>query len=275
MFMMIEKHRTEYKLIDQAINELTQVMQKIETLEASAEDNRVIADELRKSGMMYRKAIEHLPHRMFIKDVNHTYVFCNEAYASDFNSTPDEISGKSDYELFSKELAEKMFTEESAILRSGAEKEMEEQYFVSGQELTVLATKTPVKNDNGEIIGLQVVMQDITENKRRTESLALQFKDLEDLLVQGKANNDALKIELEKMTVQRNQLEAEIKDLQEHMGRQMTIRETEIEKLKNDLHKESTERKDAILLLQKSFTQIQDLMNSVQHLMVTSSSEDQ
>jgi hypothetical protein len=40
--MMIEKHRTEYKLIDQVINELTQVMQRIETLEASAEDNRMI-----------------------------------------------------------------------------------------------------------------------------------------------------------------------------------------------------------------------------------------
>ena len=44
-----EKHRTEYRLIDQAINELTHVMQKIETLEAAAEEHRREAEELRKS----------------------------------------------------------------------------------------------------------------------------------------------------------------------------------------------------------------------------------
>ncbi len=275
MFMMIEKHRTEYKLIDQAINELTQVMLRIETLEASVEEGHIIEEELRNREMMCRKAIEHLPHRVFMKDVNHTYVFCNAAYSHDFNITPDEISGKSDSDFFSKELAAKMVTEESEILRSGVTREMEEPYVVSGQELTVLATKTPVRNDNGDIIGLQVVLQDITDEKRRTESLALQLKDLEDLLVQEEAKNGALKMDLEKMTVQRNHLETEIKELQENGEKQTASRDAMIEKLKKDLLRETTERKDAVALLQKSFTQIQDLMNSVQHLMGPPSSEDQ
>jgi hypothetical protein len=41
----------------------------------------------------------------------------------------------------------------------------------------ITATEAPVRNDNGDIIGLQVVLRDIKEDKRRTE-------DLEDLLVQ-------------------------------------------------------------------------------------------
>ncbi len=272
---IIEKHRTEYKLIDQVMNELTQVMQKIVTLEASAEEDRNIIEELRKSRMMYRKVIEHLPHRIYIKDADLAYVFCNSTYAHDLNITPDEISGKSDCDYVSKELAEKILAEEDEILRSGEIREREEQYFVSGQELTVLATKTPVRNDDGEIIGLQVVLQDITEDKRRTESLAFQFKNLEDLLVQGETENKALKIDLGAMTAQRDQLEADIKDVRESMNKQRAISEAVIDKLKNDLQRESTERKDAVELLRKSFTQIQDLMNSVQYLMGPSSSEDQ
>ena len=176
--------------------------------------------ELCKSGMMYRKALEQMPHRMFIKGVNHAYVFCNEAYARDLNSTPEEILGKNDHDFFPKELAEMIITKEDEILRSGVNRETEEQYVVSGQKLTVLATRAPVRNDNGHIIGLQVVLRDITEDKRRKE-------DLEDLLVQRDAKNKALKIDLESMAVQRNQLEAEIKDLQENMKKQMVLRDAE------------------------------------------------
>jgi PAS domain S-box-containing protein len=264
---IIEKNRTEYKIIDQVLSEVTRVMQKIETLESCEEANRTTIEELHKSGMMYRKVIKNFPHRMCVKDANLSYVFCNEAYAQDLNITPDEISGKSDHEFFSKELAEKIITEENEILSSGVKREVEEKYVVSGQELTVLAIKTPVRNDNDDIIGLQVVLQDITKDRRRAQNHAFQLKNLEDLRVKGDAENDALKIDLERMTAQRNQLEAEIKEMQESMKKQMAIRDAMIEKLKSDLQQETSERNDAVELLRKSFTQIQDLMNSLPHLM--------
>src|SRR5512137_2132151 len=62
--MITEKHRTEYRLIDQAINELTHVMQKIETLEAAAEEHRSEAEELRKSETVNRKVIEQLEEQL-------------------------------------------------------------------------------------------------------------------------------------------------------------------------------------------------------------------
>lgn len=273
MFMMIEKHRTEYKLVDQVINELTQLMQNVETLEIAADDNRMMIEELHKSGMLYRKAIDHLPHRISVKDANLAYIFCNEAYAHDLNIKPDEIPGKSDYDFFSAEVAEKITSEENEILRSGVRREMEEKYVVSGQELTVLATKTPVRGDSGDIIGLQILMQDITEDKRRAESHAIQFKHLEDLIVQAEEKNNTLKIDHEKMTAQRDQLQADIKDLQESMTRQMALHDAEREKMKEDLRRETAERKEAVERLRKSFTQIQDLMNSVQSLMGSPDSE--
>lgn len=221
--------------------------------------------ELCNTGMLYRRVIENLPHRISVKDVSLAYVLCNEAYARDLNIKPDEITGKSDHDFIPKEQAEKNITEENEILISGVKKETEEKYMVSGIELTILATKTPIKNDNGSIIGLQIVLQDITQDKCRAENLISLNKNLEDLLVQGEEKIDSLKLDLERITVQRNQLEAEIKDMQESMKKQekqIATRDAKIEKLKNDLQQKTKERKDAVKLLRKSFVQIEKVVNS-------------
>jgi PAS domain S-box-containing protein len=221
--------------------------------------------ELCNTGMLYRRVIENLPHRISVKDVSLAYVLCNEAYARDLNIKPDEITGKSDHDFIPKEQAEKNITEENEILISGVKRETEEKNMVSGKELTILATKTPIKNDNGSIIGLQIVLQDITQDKCRVENLIFLNKNLEDLLVQGEEKIDALKLDLERMTVQRNQLEAEKKDMQKSMKKQekqMAIRDAKIEKLKNDLQQKTKERKEAVNLLRKSFAQIEKVVHS-------------
>ena len=264
---IIEKHRTDYKLIHQAIDDLTRVVQKIETLEADAE-------ELRKSEMMYLKVIEHLPHRVYIKDDSLHYVFCNKTYAQDLNIKPEEIRGKTVFDFFQGKMAEKVFLEEKQILSSGEWGATEEKYFISGQELTVLAARIPVRNDIGDIIGLLVVLRDITEDKRRDERYA-QLKNFEELFVQEKTKSDTLSMDLERMTAQRNQLQAEVEDMQEGMKKQMALRDADEEKLRKDLERETTERKEAVERLQTSFRQIQDLMSSVQSLMGPSNNEDQ
>jgi PAS domain S-box-containing protein len=264
---IIEKPRTEYKLLEQAIDELTRVVQKIETLEADAE-------ELRKSEMMYRKVIEQLPERLYIVDDNLHYVFCNETYAQDLNIKPEEIRGKSAFDFFIGKIAEKIFWHDKEILCSGVLRETEEKYSVSGQEFTVRATRIPVRNDIGDIIGLQVVLRDITEDKRRDERYA-ELKNLEEVFVQEKTKSNTLSMDLERMTAQRNQLQAEIEDMQESMKKQMALRDADEEKLREELEREKAERKEAVERLQNSFRQIQDLMNSVKPLMERSDSEDQ
>ena len=214
---------------------------------------RLEISEMCNSGVLYRKAIDNVPHRIAVKDIILTYVFCNEAYAQYFNIMPNEIVGKSDYDFFPKELAEKIIAEESEILKSGAKKETIEKHVVSGKELTTLETKTPIRNHNGGVIGLQVMLQDITKDIRRTESLAYLIKNLEDMLLQSEATNNALKIDLERITARRN---------------------ADIEQLKKYLQRETIKRRNIVELLQKYFEQFRDLMNSAEHLTRPSNSEE-
>jgi hypothetical protein len=76
---------------------------------------------------------------------------------------------------------------------------------------------------------------------------------------------ETLRADLERMTVQRDQLEAEIKDLQENANKEMAVRDAEIEKLKNELQRETTERKAIADLLLNSFSNIQSVMAAVEH----------
>jgi wobble nucleotide-excising tRNase len=59
------------------------------------------------------------------------------------------------------------------------------------------------------------------------------------------------------------------------MNKQMALRDAERDKLKEDLERETAGRKEAVERLRNSFSQIQDLMSSVQHLMGPSDRENQ
>jgi hypothetical protein len=59
------------------------------------------------------------------------------------------------------------------------------------------------------------------------------------------------------------------------MKKQFVLRDAERKKLREDLQRERKERKEVIEFMQNSLTEIQDWLNSVQHLIGPSSHEIQ
>ena len=129
-------------------------------------------DALRESEYTYRTLVEHLPQRIFIKDKNSVYLSCNDNYASDFNIKPNEITGKTDYDLFPMELAEKYRTDDKRVMESGKTEEIEENYIIPDGELRIVhMVKTPFRDENGNIIGVLGIFWDITERKLAQKAL--------------------------------------------------------------------------------------------------------
>jgi len=126
---------------------------------------------LRESESKYRTLLENLPQKIFLKDRNSVYVSCNENYARDFNIKADEIFGRTDYEFYSKELAEKYRKDDKRIVESGETEDIEEQYIQDGKELIVHTVKTPIKDARGNVIGILGIFWDITESKRAEEQI--------------------------------------------------------------------------------------------------------
>lgn len=127
---------------------------------------------LRESEQKHRELLEHIPQKIFYKDKNSVYVTCNDNYARDFNITAEQITGKTDYNFFSKELAEKYRADDKRIIRTGKAETIEEDYVLpDGQKRIIQTVKTPIKNEKGEIIGLLGIFMDITEQKQFEENL--------------------------------------------------------------------------------------------------------
>ena len=128
--------------------------------------SRRLAEELlRKSERKHRMLLENLPQKIFHKDKNSVYVSCNESYARDLNISPDEIAGKTDYDFYPKELADKYRADDKRIMESGQTEELEEGYIRDGQEFIIQTVKTPIKDDEGNATGILGIFWDITERK--------------------------------------------------------------------------------------------------------------
>jgi PAS domain S-box-containing protein len=130
-----------------------------------------IEEALRKSENKHRTLLNNIPQKIFYKDVNSVYVLCNESYAEDLKIESHEIKGKTDYDFYPRELADKYRADDKRIMQSGKTDSIEERYIKNGQEGTVHTSKSPVKNEKGNIIGIFGIFWDITERKRMEETL--------------------------------------------------------------------------------------------------------
>ena len=143
------------------------------------EEREKTEEVVRKSEDKYRILVENLPQKIFLKDKNSVYISCNENYARDLKIKSGEIVGKTDYEFYPKELAEKYRADDKRIMESGETEDIEERYIQQGQEVIVHTVKTPVKDEEGNIIGLLGIFWDITERKKAGEELRFKTTLLE------------------------------------------------------------------------------------------------
>ncbi|MCC6491923.1 MAG: PAS domain S-box protein [Pirellulales bacterium] len=132
---------------------------------------RVQAEQaLRNSEERFRAVTMNAPVAIFIKDVEGRYTLCNPL-ASQALGLPHGAVGRTDYDVMSRELADKLRARDLEVLSSGQIVENEDVIPLRGVDRYYLSVKFPLRNSQGAAVGVAGVAVDITDRKAAQQAL--------------------------------------------------------------------------------------------------------
>jgi len=134
---------------------------------------------LQESERKFRTLLENLPQKIFYKDRQSVYVSCNENYARDLSISVGEIAGKTDYDFYPEDFAEKYRADDKRVMDSGTAEHIDEEYIEHGERRWVHTVKTAVRDERSNIVGVLGIFWDITEQRKAQEALQAKNSELQ------------------------------------------------------------------------------------------------
>ena len=127
----------------------------------------------RQSGLI-NALLDSIPDIIFFKDNNGVYLGCNPPFAELVGKSRDKIVGKTDYDLFDKEIADSFRDTDKHMIELGETRHNEEWItYPDGRKILTETAKTPYVEQDGTLIGLLGISRDITDRKLAEENLLI------------------------------------------------------------------------------------------------------
>jgi PAS domain S-box-containing protein len=134
---------------------------------------------------LLRSLIDNAPDSIYVKDTQGRIVLANMACAHRARlSTPEQMLGKTDYDFFPQELAERFTADDEVVFRTGQPLFHHEEPSIDadGNPKWISTNKVPLRDSQGKIYGLVGMGRDITASKQAQEALARERNLLRSLI---------------------------------------------------------------------------------------------
>lgn len=163
----------------------------LETLSGQRDE---VQRALWESEVIYHSLVETLPQSILRKDLEGRFTFANKRFCAELGRDSQDIVGKTDFDFFPKELAEKYREDDRRVIESGRAIDVVEKHVTPrGDALYVQVMKTPLLGPDGETIGVQGIFWDVTKRVRAEEQLREKNAELEALAQSERRAHEALK----------------------------------------------------------------------------------
>ena len=133
--------------------------------------------------MFYQTLVETLPQNILRKDTEGRFTFANQKFCQSINRRPEEVVGRTDFDLFPRELAAKYHRDDLRVMATQQHLDtVEAHHTAKGEKTFVHVIKTPLYDLSGKVIGVQGIFWDVTARRRIEEELAYERDLLRALL---------------------------------------------------------------------------------------------
>src|SRR5262249_55979962 len=139
------------------VDELRQEVARREKAEQTLSQERLILHTL----------IDNLPDGIYAKDLNGRKIMANPADVRNCScESASQVIGKTDFDLFPKDLAEHFTADDEAVFKNEPVL-FREEYAPdkNGEKHWMLTTKLPLRTEDGKVIDLVRIGQDVTPLK--------------------------------------------------------------------------------------------------------------
>lgn len=180
-----QQHSEELRAQEEEMRQNMEEMQATqEQMHRQTEEMRKVQENLNLEKSMFNVLMEYLPDRITYKDRQSRILRINQAKAAKFKMSPEEMVGKTDYDFFSKEHADKAFHEEQELIRTGTpilDKE-ERTVFANGDINWASTSRIPFRDEMNRTVGMFIVTKDITRLKKAELTIKDRERVIERLL---------------------------------------------------------------------------------------------
>jgi PAS domain S-box-containing protein len=184
-FLVLKRTRAEegLRLLN---NELEQkVRQRTMELKATNEDlkyeisERKLTERKLQKTLIRRNAIlDNIPDMAWLKDKEGKFLAVNGPFARACGISREELLGKTDFDFWPQELAQRYKEDDEQVMKTGKRKSIEETLVhTEGRDVWIETIKSPIYDENGDVMGTTGIARDITERKQMAEDLRSRLGD--------------------------------------------------------------------------------------------------
>ncbi|QQS51906.1 MAG: response regulator [Bacteroidota bacterium] len=166
----------------------------IEGIITDITERKITEQALIESEAQKKAILNNLPHLAWMKDLNGVYVSVNESFARRYKRSVEEIIGRTDYDLYPYDLAQQYRDGDLYVVVNKNQLQVEEKTDDTYWE----TIKAPIFDNSGVVIGVTGVALDVTEHKKKEETVKAFSEKLAVQNVKLKLINDELKLAKDK-----------------------------------------------------------------------------
>jgi len=197
-------------------------------------ERKLAEAETRQQQRILSSVLENIPHRVWLQDKAGRYLAANQHFCELWNLPVDQVIGRFDYQVIAEEPLKIFRQEDQDIYATGEPLSQEEQVVTpDGETHWYFTSKTPLRDEAGQVIGLTGISMDITARKQAEEDVQQINQELELRVEQRTAALAKLVAKLQQEVSDRQKVEAALRQSEAELRQQAMDLEQALQQLQN------------------------------------------